>query len=160
MDIIVVLGLSLSNGEMKKELKARLDLALQINDVYSNKSGTFIVTGDGAGTTEAKVMYDYLILNHIPSKQIIMEDKAKNTFENIIFTTKIVKNLKDVNSITYVSGTYHLERVERILKYFGPMGIQMYSSGSGDFPESRVEAEKRIMPKFDKILQIYLTSNK
>ena len=156
MDSIVVLGLSLSDGKINNELKARLDLALQVNNVYLNGNGTFIVTGDGAGTTEAKAMYDYLILNNIQSEKIIMEDKAKNTIENIIFTTKIIKNLKDVRSITYVSGSYHLERIEKILQYFGPTGIQLYISGSGNFPQSRVENEKQIMAKFDQILKIYL----
>ena len=50
-----------------------------------------------ADITESLAMKNYLVSKGINSSNIIEEDKATNTFENIRYSKKILDNIKIVN---------------------------------------------------------------
>ena len=58
---------------------------------------------------EALVMKAIAISLKVPETSIILEDKAKSTYENVKFTKEILDN-KKMNSILLVSSPYHMRR--------------------------------------------------
>jgi len=50
-------------------------------------------TGDnqGLGVTNARVMADYAVSLGIPRENIIEEDRSRNTYENLVFATEIIR---------------------------------------------------------------------
>ena len=58
---------------------------------------------------EALVMKAIAVSLKVPEDSIILEEKAKNTYENVKFTKEILDN-KKMNSILLVSSPYHMRR--------------------------------------------------
>lgn len=89
-----------------------------INLYKENKLNKILVTG-GIGyfnknrkVPEANIMYNYLLKENIPKKDILIENKSKNTIENILYSTSILNNifqLKKIN-ILLISSDYHINR--------------------------------------------------
>ncbi|WP_411376674.1 YdcF family protein [Desulfurobacterium thermolithotrophum] len=67
---------------------------------------------------ESSAMKRFLISLGIPNKEIIEESKSKNTFQNGIFTYKIL-NKKGIKKICLVTSAYHMPRSYRIFKSIG-----------------------------------------
>lgn len=112
-DYLVILGNALNNNKISKVLYFRLNKALK---VLKNKPNLLIVTSGGITSnniySEAEVMKQYLIENGIDSNKIIIEDKSKNTIENILFIKNIVKDNKTI----ILSSNYHILRIKLITK--------------------------------------------
>lgn len=96
MDYVIVLGARVSEGRISTSLRARLDKALE----YSRKNpGTvFILSGGqspGEPSTEAQVMYDYLLYNGVPAQQMVMETVSTSTVENIAYSKVMIEQLEE-----------------------------------------------------------------
>lgn len=68
-----------------------------------------IFTGDGASTITGNKEKFIQHLNevwNIPSKDILIEPDARNTFENIKFSLKMVPDINDDNTIVINSALY------------------------------------------------------
>ena len=63
--------------------------------------------------TMAQLMKEHAVKLGVPEKAIILEDKADNTYENIIFSKKLVKEQKFQSAIV-VSSNYHMRRVRML----------------------------------------------
>lgn len=116
LDYIVVLGAGLDGNKVGKVLKSRLDKALEYYNL--NKNSIFIVSG-GQGEdeiiSEAEAMYNYLIENGVDSEQIIKEDKATTTLENIKFIKEILLERNDEDKkVLIVTNDFHLFRAKTI----------------------------------------------
>lgn len=71
-------------------------------------------------TSEAKMMSDYLIKNGIPKDDIIIEDKSRNTYENFLYCSKILKNKDFGNAFILITSDFHLKRCSLLFtKIFG-----------------------------------------
>ena len=55
-------------------------------------------------------MKNYLLSKGIKEKNILMEDKSSNTFENIKFSYNLIKNKKDKANIIVSTTNYHIFR--------------------------------------------------
>jgi len=80
---------------------------------------TIVVTGgkgDDEHKSEAQAMHDYLVEMGVASEQIILEDKASNTHENLIFTQELLKQLGyDMEQeFLVVSNGFHLTRTRML----------------------------------------------
>lgn len=117
-DFIIILGCKCtSDFKPSSLLKKRLDTAL--NFYYKQlqqkipKKAVFIVSG-GKGTltrpSEAQVMKKYLIDQGIPENQIIIEDKAINTYQNMKFCKKIIQGINKEAKSVFVTNGFHLFR--------------------------------------------------
>jgi uncharacterized SAM-binding protein YcdF (DUF218 family) len=109
---MIVLGAGIDGEKVGKTLKSRLDEAIKYYEL--NKSVDIIVSG-GQGKdeiiSEAEAMYRYLIEKGVNPNQIIKEDKATTTLENIIFSKEILKNRNDEDKkILIVTNEFHLYR--------------------------------------------------
>lgn len=107
-DYIIVLGEKLNNNEMSDISIDRLKKSFDIYKI--NKNSKIIVSGGVIKPntiSEAEIMGSYLESLGIPKKDIILENKARSTFENIKFSKKIMEKDKKVALIT---SDFHISR--------------------------------------------------
>ena len=129
---MIILGCKIKNdGTLTPLLKGRVDRAIQFREEQLSKTGkdlVFIPSG-GKGNdeviSEAEAIKNYLIECDIKEKNIIVEDKATNTYENINNSYKLIKN-KDSN-ICFSTTNYHVLRAGLIAT---SQGIKIDGIGS------------------------------
>lgn len=95
-------------------LQIRLDKAKEILDKYPQ--AICIVSG-GQGidehAPEAVVMRDYLVSRGIDKERIYLEEKAKSTHENIIYTLELIEEMSlEGYRLVGVSSDFHIPRIE------------------------------------------------
>lgn len=117
-DALIVLGCGLHGSNLSKNLKDRLDTAL---DYYDKNPSVIIVVSGGQGPqediTEASAMYSYLADNNVPKKNILLEDKSTSTNENFKFSKEILDNrFGDDYTIAYITNDFHIYRAGRLAK--------------------------------------------
>lgn len=111
-------------------IPTRINQAIKL--YTQNKISKILVTG-GIGyfnknrtTTEANIMKEYLIKNNISIKDILIENKSKNTKENIINSIHILNSKYDLNKIKIllISSDYHIKRCQKLFyKYLNNFSI-------------------------------------
>ena len=120
-DYIIILGCKIkSDGTLTPLLKARVDRAIEfarLQKENTDKDIIYIPSG-GKGKdeviSEAQAMKNYLIDQGVKEKYILLEDKSRNTFENIKFSYKIIqKKMKNPN-IAFSTTNYHVFRAGTI----------------------------------------------
>jgi len=131
-DYMIILGCKIKNdGTLTPLLKGRVDRAIQFREEQLSKTGkdlVFISSG-GKGNdeviSEAEAIKNYLIECDIKEKNIIVEEKSTNTYENINNSYKLIKN-KDSN-ICFSTTNYHVLRAGLIAT---SQGIKIDGIGS------------------------------
>lgn len=125
---IVVLGYALGkDGVMQPTLIGRLEQALAM--AKKNPNASIIVTGGvpQGGVTEAYLMKNWLVEKGINPNRIYIEDQAKDTVGNALYSVNILKNIgaKNVNLITSAS---HMRRALAVLQEMAlTEGLQLSS---------------------------------
>ena len=120
-DFIIILGCQIKkDGTLTNLLKSRVDRALEFAKMQKEKNGKDImfVPSGGQGNdeiiSEAQAMKNYLIEQGINENNILIEDKSKNTFENIKFSSEIIKEKMDNAKIVFSTTNYHVFRAGEI----------------------------------------------
>ncbi len=130
-DYIIILGCQIKkDGSLTPLLKKRVDRALDFRNAQIKDNGKDIifVPSGGKGSdeviSEAEAMKKYLLENGIKENNIILEDKSKNTEENISFSSKLIndKNAK----VAFSTTNYHVFRAGLIANQQG-----LYYEGIG-----------------------------
>ena len=120
MDTMIVLGAKVNKYGVSKTLKQRLDKAIEYYN--ENKHINIIVSG-GQGKdevmTEARAMENYLVKNGVNKDNIILENKATTTLENIMISKEIMEDLNLENKALIVTSDYHLFRGRFIASILG-----------------------------------------
>lgn len=114
-DVILVLGASVSKG-VQTELQNRLLIGVQLWRQHPEES--IIVSGgqgDDETETEAQAMKYFLLKQGIPDNKIIMEDKSRNTWENLQNSHRIFKDEK----VAIVTSSFHIFRSLQLAKRQG-----------------------------------------
>ena len=114
-DYIIILGCKIKkDGTLTPLLKGRVDRALEFRNKQLESTGKdliFIPSG-GKGNdeviSEAEAIKNYLLEQGINKNNIIVEDKSKNTYENIKFSNKLIDK-KNAN-ICFSTTNYHVLR--------------------------------------------------
>ncbi|WP_330925124.1 YdcF family protein [Candidatus Sororendozoicomonas aggregata] len=109
-EAIVILGYALaSDGSMKPPLIDRLKQGLSA--AKANPDAAIIVSGGvpSQGVTEAYRMQQWLIGQGISAKRIHLDDKAKDTVGNAIYSTRILNDL-GIEHVTLVTSASHMRR--------------------------------------------------
>ncbi len=116
--VMIILGCQvMPSGEPSVLLRDRLDKALSY--LESHPDITVLVTG-GKGTdeilSEAQAMANYLIGRGVAEEQILLEDRATSTYENMLYSIEMLEEEGyDIsNGVMVVSNGFHLTRA-RIL---------------------------------------------
>ena len=110
---IVILGYSLSpQGEVRDELKCRLDAGIEAAEKYPN--AYILVTGGGTAllapsVKEADKMAEYLIENGIDRSRIIVENNSLSTSENAVYSERLLRSdHPEINKLFIVTSDYHV----------------------------------------------------
>lgn len=125
-DFIIILGCQIrEDGSLTNLLKSRVDRAIEFREMQlmnTNKDLIFIPSG-GKGNdeiiSEGDAIHNYLISRGIKEKNIIVENKSKNTHENMTFSNKIIKSKKKTANICYSTNNYHVFRAGVIASNLG-----------------------------------------
>lgn len=115
-NVIVTLGYALGKGGvMEKPLIKRLEQTLKLAQLNPNMP--IIVTGgvQQGGVTEGYVMKKWLVEKGINPDRIHIEDLAKDTVGNALYSVKIMKELGAKN-LTIISSATHMRRAIAVFK--------------------------------------------
>ncbi|QAY68386.1 YdcF family protein [Paenibacillus protaetiae] len=117
-DAGIVLGAALWDDVPSPALKERLDYAYEL--LESGKVHKLILTGglDGNGSklTEAEGMRNYLAALGVPEDKLLLELKARSTYENLLYSKPIVEAYQ-LNSLLLITHDYHAARASDIAHY-------------------------------------------
>lgn len=114
-----------------ERMTATTELALRYpaaKIVLSGGSGLLVGEGD---ITEAAVARDFLVARAIPLDSIVLEDKSRNTLENVRYSQALVQPQADENWLV-VTSAYHMPRSVGIFRQHGwqitPYPVDYYSA--------------------------------
>lgn len=117
IDYILILGSSLRSNHVTQTLRSRLEKGAEL--LKEHPQLMVVVTGGKGSETlppEAHLMQKVLIEEYgIEKEQIIMEDQAHNTFENLIWSKPLLPNHK----IAIVTNEFHSIRTSFLAKRIG-----------------------------------------
>lgn len=124
-ELIIILGARLYGSTPSPSLEERLDTGYDY--LMTHENAIVVVSGGigkGEDISEAAAMKDYLVEKGIKEDRIIVEDNSVNTFQNIIYSKKMIEeNLPDFDldteTIGIVTNDYHVFRGVMMGKRFG-----------------------------------------
>jgi len=123
-DYIIVLGAGVNGSVPSLSMVNRMTPT--IDYLQSHPDCVAILTGgqgEGENLSEAQAMFDYLTARGIAPEQLIMEDKATSTEENLKFSFEIIGSELEDSTIAVVSSEYHLHRAKTMAKL---LGVEVY----------------------------------
>jgi uncharacterized SAM-binding protein YcdF (DUF218 family) len=118
-DAIIVLGTpALRNGEPSPEERARVMEG--VKEFEAGRAGHLIFTGGATekNFVEGDVMAKLAEQEGVPSQDVVIDRKARNTIQNIFFSHEIMEQ-RGWTSAEVVSSPSHLPRTELILEHYG-----------------------------------------
>ncbi|NMO94418.1 YdcF family protein [Paenibacillus lemnae] len=122
-DVLIVLGYRCDRGEIHPLLKERLDTAIRL---YRKKTYRAIIVSGGAVTwdrSEAEIMRDYLLAQHIPPEAVLIEDWSRNTVHNVV-NCRVLMERHGYKSCVLISNSFHIRRMKYIMRRLGiPAGF-------------------------------------
>lgn len=119
--VIIVYGAGLQGERPGKALQKRLNTAL---DLYEGSEGATIIVSGGQGDNEsrpeAEAMKEYLCERGVPDEKVLMEDRSRNTIQNINYSFKIINEagLED-STVVSVSNAFHIPRIILLCEKLG-----------------------------------------
>lgn len=119
-DAGVILGMSMWGDEPSPGLKERLDYGLKL--YQEGKFARFIVSGgldqEGYKYTEGQGMRNYLLLQGVADEDILMENEATSTYENLLYSKEIMER-EGMTSAIIITHTFHGSRALEIAQELG-----------------------------------------
>lgn len=117
-EVLVVFGCHVNPDGPSIQLRERLDAALgywrehpDVNIVVSGGKG------DNEHQSEAQCMHDYLVDHGVDEASVLMEDKSRNTHQNVLYTRELLRRTVDSGTwaepdrYVLVSSDFHLSRI-------------------------------------------------
>lgn len=110
---VIVLGARTINGQVTPLLRGRLDKGIELYRSQRDPKPYMVPTG-GQGRDEIEPegvsMGRYLAEQGIPQEQILVEDRAKDTIENLEFSNQLVRAQRGDGRLWLVTSDYHALR--------------------------------------------------
>ncbi len=128
-DAVIVLGAGLNGEKITLPLYYRLEKSIE----YFNKNpNAMIVVSGGQGRnetiTEALAMERYLLSKGVPENKIIKEDSSTSTYENFLFSKKLLDNhFKKEYKTVFITNNFHIFRANEISKVVGSNSNYMHA---------------------------------
>ena len=121
---VIVLGCRVKNGGPSLMLAKRINAAY---DYLSENPDACAVLSGGQGPdeaiSEAQCMFNELVKKGISPDRLYLEDKSTNTYENIRFSSEIMRKNGLSGDVTIVTNEFHQCRAQIIAK---KQGIKAY----------------------------------
>lgn len=119
-EVGIVLGAALWQTEPSPALQERLNRAVQL---YESGTIKHIIVSGGydhanAELTEAEGMRNYLVDKGVRQSDIYLENEATNTYENMLFSQKIMRSNGWTSSVI-ITHRYHAVRALDIARFLG-----------------------------------------
>ena len=126
-----VLGTSKETALPSRVLQARLDVAIPYIKQHP-ETPVIVSGGQGADepATEAAVMKQYLLNKGVPEKQILLENRATRTKENIVNSQKLFS----FKRLVIVTSDFHMYRSQLLAKRAGISNVSGITAASS-FPK-------------------------
>lgn len=117
-DYMIVLGAKVMGTVPSLSLQYRIDTAARY---LKDHEKTIVIVSGGQGVdediSEAEVMRKGLVDKGIDEGRIIIEDQSTSTYENIIFSKKLIPS--DLKTGVLVTNDYHLYRASMVARQEG-----------------------------------------
>lgn len=126
----IVLGARLIDGKPPTLLRSRLDKAMEVMRELDAQGihMTLIPTG-GQGRDEVVPegvgMAEYLVENDVPKERIIIEDRATNTHQNLVYSRELMES--ENSSCVVFTNSFHVFRTAMLAR---KIGLKTYVYGS------------------------------
>ncbi|HJF33340.1 MAG TPA: YdcF family protein [Sporosarcina psychrophila] len=112
-DYAIVLGAKVKREAPSLSLQYRLDAALRYANEHPHVK---MILSGGQGPdehiSEAEAMRQFLTENGVASERLILETASTSTYENILFSKKLMPT--EIRSVTIITSDYHLARARKI----------------------------------------------
>ncbi len=152
-DYVVVLGSGLIGTSVPPLLASRLDKGIEMANAQ-NPPATIIPSG-GQGPdeeiSEAEGMARYLRDHGIPEGRILIEDRARNTRENLLFSQKLLPSTD--TKILVTTNSYHVFRSAMLTR---KLGLNAHVVGS---KTARYFVPSAFLREFAAVMKQYLNVN-
>lgn len=115
-DYVLVLGAHVYEDRPAESLRERLEVALT---AMGQSKGIFILCGgqgDDEFRPESHIMYDYLVERGTDPARLQIEDRSRNTIENIAYAKEIIPQGAKTAVIT---SEFHLARAKQLMEHAG-----------------------------------------
>jgi uncharacterized SAM-binding protein YcdF (DUF218 family) len=129
-DFVIVLGAGLGpGGQVPPLLASRLDrgqaIWASLNRQATGPGPLLIVSGgkgDDEQAAEATAMAAYLTSRGFPADHLLLEDRSRNTEENLLFSKAIMDQVQPGARCTIVTSDFHAFRAAMIARRLGIRG--------------------------------------
>ncbi|WP_138074991.1 YdcF family protein [Hymenobacter jeollabukensis] len=92
------------------------------------------------GHTEAHELYVLLRLAGVPARDILLEERSRNTRENALYTKELLARHPDIKSLVLITSAFHQRRA---LGCFHRVGLR-----PAPFPAGFVTTDRRLSPDY------------
>lgn len=117
-DCVIVCGYPANeDGTISYILKSRIDKAIEL---YKNHQVLYIIVSGGAihnAYSEALTMKDYALTKGVDEEHILVENRAKSTYHNMLYSQEIMQQLH-LNTCFVVTNSWHKIKAEYYAKKF------------------------------------------
>lgn len=125
-DFIIIHGAGLLGGEEPTPLlKGRINRAIKAFKKSKNKD-TLLIASGGQGPdekiSEAEAIKRYLLSQGIEEDKILVEDRSKTTYENLLYSKSIGEERKEKPTFLFVTNDYHVFRTSVYARRIGMKG--------------------------------------
>jgi uncharacterized SAM-binding protein YcdF (DUF218 family) len=161
-DFVIVLGQGLRrDGTVPPMLASRLDRGRAIWERLAARSGRrerpLLIVSGGKGSDEripeATAMAEYLLRRAFPADAIVLEDRSRNTEENLRFSKAIMDERKPGGRCVIVTSDFHAFRAALIAR---GLGIDGQVAGA---PVARYFQPSALLREFAAVLLRYRVVN-
>jgi uncharacterized SAM-binding protein YcdF (DUF218 family) len=120
-DAVIVLGAGIKGEQVSSLLSRRLDKAVEY--AGQNANAVIVVSG-GRGPqediTEALAMERYLLDKGLPKEQIIKEEAATSTYENIQYSKEVLDGYFEYTyEVVLITSDFHIYRSHKLAEKLG-----------------------------------------
>lgn len=116
-DFVIILGCGIKkDGTLTPLLQGRTDRAMNFAKSRLKETGKrcIIIPSGGKGPdeiiSEGEAMKNYLLEHNVPNEDILVENRAANTFENITFSKRLADSVMPNAKLAFATTNYHLFR--------------------------------------------------
>lgn len=133
-DMAIILGGVGSIDERQNRINfgASGDRLFQTLELYHRGRVKQIMFTGGSGSLrypthkEGAYIKKYLHIIHVPDSAVIIENESKNTYENAVFSKKILDSLQFKGSVLLVTSAFHMPRAMAVFKKAGYTNVTPY----------------------------------
>ncbi|MCF6242750.1 MAG: YdcF family protein [Bacteroidales bacterium] len=123
---IVPDGMANFDNQVKRiRFSASADRLFQAIYLYKTQKIEKLIISGGSGDIlhpdllESEIIKDYLIKIGIPQKDILIENKSKNTHENAFYTAELLRNIHFTDTCVLITSAMHMPRAKACFKKEG-----------------------------------------